>query len=218
MRSTRLQAVTASVAGALLLIVMGILLMRSMPGAGSPALDESARLAACRKETLELTKPEKVDVQLLQQVSAFCYTQVRGEDLLGDFNVRRTNYLRQQFQGMVFLWMLVAITISGVIMAAVQLAAAYKLAVSGRGAFDQGGEITIEEKRLSLKSSVTGLLILTVSFAFFMVFVIWVYPLTEKQISPEGTVSTPQSPQMTLSPGGLGPPPATPAPSAGAPK
>ena len=178
------------------------------------ALDELAKLSACRAETLKLLHPEKVDIDLLTRISSFCYAQVRGEDLLGDFNVRRSNYLRQQFQGVVFLWMVVAITISGVIMAAFQLAAAYKLASTGHGDLGQGGEITLEEKRISLKSSVTGLLILTVSFAFFLVYVVWVYPLTGTKISSER-----QSPsigeQPTLGVGGIGPPPQS-APTGGA--
>lgn len=199
---------------AILLIVIAVLLPRPAAQTALPiAFDESAKLSACRAETLKLVKPEKVDIALLTQISSFCYGQVRGEELLGDFNIRRTNYLRQQFQGIVFLWMLVVITVSGVMLAAVQLFAAYKLASTGRGNFDQGGEVALEEKRLSVKSSVTGLLILTVSFAFFMVFVVWVYPLTESKITPEG--QTLAAPLPTLGVGGLGrapqPSPAAPA-------
>lgn len=193
----------------LMAAVLLVLFFRMVPGAAAqPAmLDETAKLSACRSEALKLLHPAEVDIDLLTQISNLCYGQVRGEDLLGDFNIRRTNYLRQQFQGVVFLWMVVTITISGVVLAALQLAAAYKLASSGRGDLTQGGEITIEEKRISLKSSVTGLLILTVSFAFFLVYVVWVYPLTASNIE------NPEAPRPTvpvlpmLGPGGIGPPP-----------
>ena len=217
MRLTKPQTLAALGVIAFLLIVVGVLLLRPTTVAGPTMVSESAKLAACRKETLDAVKPDKIDLSLLQQVSTFCYGQVRGADLLDDFNIRRTNYVRQQFQGLVFLWMVVAITISGVILAAVQLAAAYKLAVGGHGTFEAGGEIAIEEKRLSLKSSVTGLLILTVSFAFFIVFVIWVYPLTETRISPEGGAPATQSGPL-LGAGGLGRPPTGAPPAPGAPK
>jgi hypothetical protein len=193
----------AVLAAGAFMAVTAVLLLRSTSDSIQPTiLNESSKLAACRAEALSLVKPEKVDVGFLTQISNFCYTQVRGEDLLGDFNIRRTNYLRQQFQGIVFLWMVVAITISGVVLAALQLIGAYKLASTGRGDLNQGGEITLEEKRISLKSSVTGLLILTVSFAFFIVFVVWVYPLTESK-GPEGFSQT-ASPQPMLGVGGLG--------------
>lgn len=200
---------------ALMAIAIVVLVQSTAAIAQPVVLNESAKLAACRSDTLALMKPDKIDIGLLSQISNFCYMQVRGDDLLGDFNIRRTNYVRQQFQGLVFLWMVVAITISGVVMAALQLFAAYKLASGGRGDLNQGGEITLEEKRLSLKSSVTGLLILTVSFAFFLVFVVWVYPLTETRLSPEGTGPTasqqpsPGTAGLHLLPGvgGIGPPP-----------
>jgi len=195
-----------------LLLSIALLLLR--PTTPSVALDESAKLTACRSEALGLVKPSSVSVDLLTQMSNYCYSRVRGEDLLGDFNIRRSNYFKQQFQGAVFLWMVVTITISGVVLAALQLLAAYKLAVAGRGDLNQGGEVTLEEKRLSVKSSVTGLLILTVSFAFFMVFVVWVYPLTETKLLPEGTSQAAPMPFLpgvgVVGPGPQAPPPTTP--------
>lgn len=187
---------------------LAVIVILAFPGSAEPppSLDEGPKLAACRAETMGLLKPASVDVILLNDVANFCYGRVRGEDLLGDFNIRRTNYLRQQYQGKVFLWMVVTITLSGVFLAGVQLLAAYHLAVSDRGSFDQGGEVTIEQKRLSLKSSVTGLLILTVSFAFFLVFVVWVYPLTPSNIRLEDADQTPKK-QAILDGGGLGGPP-----------
>lgn len=200
----------AVLAAGVFMAITAALLLRSTSDATQPIiLHEASKLATCRSEALSLVKPEKIDIGFLTQVSNFCYAQVRGEDLLGDFNIRRTNFLRQQFQGIVFLWMVVAITISGVLLAALQLVAAYKLASTGKGDFNQGGEVTLEEKRISLKSSVTGLLILTVSFAFFMVFVVWVYPLTETKIAIDGVNQTAR-PQPTLGVGGLGAPPRSP--------
>ena len=56
-------------------------------------------------------------------------------------------------------------------MPAHQLLAAYRLASLAGADFAsaQGGEVKFDPKSLSLKSSVTGLLILIISFAFFIV-------------------------------------------------
>lgn len=203
---------------AILLSVIAIILSQASTSIETPP-NQADRLAACRGEALKLVTSKPIDIAALKAASDFCYNRVRGEDLLGDFSIRRTNYLRQQYQGLVFLWMVVAITLSGVVLSGIQLLAAYKLAATGRAKFEQGGDVSIEEKRLSVKSSVTGVLILTVSFAFFMVFVIWVYPLT----SPDGGEQAAGSNggatrHFTLLPGGVGPPPgkskATPPPPA----
>jgi hypothetical protein len=199
---------TVFIAIALLVATLAaIVLLLKLNPAEVVVLNESGKLHACRAEALQFLKPERPELGLLTQIADHCYMQVRGENLLGDFNIRRSNYFRQQFQGIVFLWMVVAITMSGVLLAALQLVAAYKLASTGRGSLDQGGEITLEEKRISLKSSVTGLLILTVSLAFFMVFVAWVYPLTDANISVEGPSQS--RIQLNVGTGGLGPAPPT---------
>jgi hypothetical protein len=156
------------------------------PSESSVSLDEGMKLNQCRTTTLELMKPDKMDLTLLTDVSNFCQYRVYGEDTLGDYNVRRSSYVQQQFDTRVLLWMVVAITLSGVVLAGLQLLAGYRLASVGRSEFQsggQGGEVRFDAKGMSVKSSVTGLLILTVSFAFFIVYVKWVYPLNETPIS-----------------------------------
>jgi hypothetical protein len=97
-------------------------------------------------------------------------------------------FIEQHFMGRVILWMVVGMTISGVLLAAVQLMAAYRLAESGRGTLGDDGSISMESGKISVKSSVTGLLILVVSFAFFLVFVERVY--TIRRISDTGRETT----------------------------
>ena len=104
------------------------------------------------------------------------------------------------------LWMVVALTISGVVMAALQLFVAYRLAVAGRGEVAASSELTLEQGKISLKSSVTGLLILVVSFAFFIVYVTWVFTIKETKIDVEA-MPAPSALPITLGVGGLGPPP-----------
>jgi hypothetical protein len=114
-----------------------------------------------------------------------------GEELkpffgVTDFGIRKSAFLNQQAETPVMLWMVVVITLSGVLLAAIQLLAAYKLASSGKGAFEQGGQLSVEAHKISLGSSVTGLIILTVSLAFFIVFVTQVYVVKEVRFSLDG--------------------------------
>ncbi len=94
-------------------------------------LDEAAKLNTCRTNSISLIKPERIDLFLLNQLSDFCYNQVRGEDLLGDFHVRKLNFVQQVSDSRILLWMVVAITVSGVLLAGLQLLAAYRLASVG---------------------------------------------------------------------------------------
>lgn len=173
--------------------------------AGETAVSDSAmRSEACRHISANLIKPERVDLTFLTQLSAFCYDQVRSEDLLQDFNMRKLAYVQQSSDTRVILWMVVAITISGVLFAGLQLLAAYRLATVGKVDFHQGqgGAIKIDSKSISLKSSVTGLLILIISLAFFIVYVKWVYPIQQEADPEAGSSRT--SAAGTLLPG---PPP-----------
>lgn len=166
-----------------------------------PQIDVAVRIAECRTETIGGLKPDKPNIDLYRDLSAHCYMQVRGEALLIDFNIRRLNLINQQIDGRVILWMVVAITISGVILAAFQLLGAFRLASAGKGEFTQSQELTLEQNQISLKSSVTGLMIFVISFAFFMVYVVWVYTSKElKQELPDGQTQTAEAAAHTARP------------------
>ena len=102
------------------------------------------------------------------------------------------------------MWMVVSITISGVLLSGLQLLVSYQLAVAGRGQFGESGELSLEKDRVSLKSSITGLFILIVSFAFFAVFVFEIYKIREVNVDP---TESQQSLANPLGPGGISPPP-----------
>jgi hypothetical protein len=212
----------ASLSASILLIGLILLLARGpSPNEEIVVLDEATKLNSCRTNSIGLLKPERIDIILLTQLSDFCYNQVRGEDLLGDFHVRKLNFIQQEYDSRILLWMVVAITISGVVLAALQLLAGYRLAsvagvdfASGQGgevkagvdfASAQGGEVKFDPKSVSLKSSVTGLLILIISFAFFIVYVKWVYPI-QTRMDPEADPSVGR-PLLIFKPGGPGAPP-----------
>jgi len=92
--------------------------------------------------------------------------------------------------------MVVSITISGVILAGLQLFASYKLASVGKGVFEATGEANITSHSMAVKSSVVGVVILAISFAFFLVFVLYVYTFTPASNSGAAAPSSP--PQAAL--------------------
>jgi hypothetical protein len=76
--------------------------------------------------------------------------------------------------------MVVILTLSGVALAALQLAAAYALAkATGSDSLQDQQEFSIEKGKLVLRSSITGLFILIISFAFFYVYILHVFTIKE---------------------------------------
>jgi hypothetical protein len=153
------------------------------PESATNAIDMSAKMEGCRVETLKTLGVTQAPIETLYEVSGFCYATIRNVSELGESNIRRLFFVSQQFETLVIMWMVVAITISGVILAGVQLAAAYRLATLGKAEFAQKTELAAEQGKISLNSSITGLLILTVSLAFFFVFVKFVYKIDVVQTS-----------------------------------
>jgi len=147
-------------------------------------LDQAKRMADCRDRLQKQISPKAIDLQLLGGIHGLCYAEVNEEDTLVEFGIRRSAFLNQQLQNPVMLWLVVGITVSGVLLAAVQLLAGYRLAQAGKAAFDQGGKLDFEKTRISLSSSVTGLIILVISLAFFYIFVTQVYLIKEVGIAP----------------------------------
>lgn len=152
----------------------------------------------CLAGDLEKVKPEKLEPGLLLTMSNNCSLRIAQQNFATDALLRRVKLVQQIGDGRVMLWMVVLITFSGVVLAGVQLLASYRLATIGREALNQSMEFTVEKDKVALKSSVTGLFILLISFAFFLVFVQQIYTVT--YIDPDATSKTS---------GGLGPPPVT---------
>jgi hypothetical protein len=187
-----------------LLIILAAALWPSTSIMRSAAINGAERIASCNRDTLNLIGPEKVDIDLLEKISNYCYLRVRNEQILDDFPIRHATFVRQQFDSRVLLWMVVTITFSGVVLAALQLLAAYRLAVAGRAGdqLSQQQELTLEQNKISLKSSVTGLLILVTSLAFFIIYVSWVFTIREIPLGRDQKVSGPQN--LLPGVGGLG--------------
>jgi hypothetical protein len=173
----------------LIFLIVGARVAKSsyVPKSPNP-LDEAARIDACRTQMIGMVKPNK-NLKLLAGIHGLCYAQVNEEDTLAEIGIRRSAFSNQQEQTKVIMWMVVAITMSGVVLSGVQLIAGYRLASVGKSSFEQGGQLQIENHRISLSSSVTGLMILVVSLAFFCIFVQNVYRIKDTPVAPTQSVT-----------------------------
>ena len=133
----------------------------------------------CIKYTLSTLNLQELGFVEYEKVWALCGNEIYNTLYLHDFKIRREKFIRQELDERVTLWMVVAITMSGVVMSGLQLLLSYRLALSGHDEFDKDIEISIQKDRVALKSSVVGLAILVISLAFFMVYVKWIYTITE---------------------------------------
>jgi hypothetical protein len=120
--------------------------------------------------------PQNASITQFLGVHTFCYSTILSQLKIDQEKILRDNYLFQRNENVVLLYMVVLITLSGVALAGLQLLASYELAKVGRGELAGGGEINYSAQQgVSFKSSVVGLMILALSFAFFLVFILYVY-------------------------------------------
>jgi hypothetical protein len=137
-------------------------------------------MAVCIEKYKAQTAVTTVNVGTLYDLNLFCYNSIGSQLKLDQEKIRRDSFVFQRNENVVLLYMVVLVTISGVVLAGVQLLASYKLALVGRGELAGGGsEIGYSASNVSFKSSVIGLTILAMSFAFFLVFVMYVYDMRE---------------------------------------
>jgi hypothetical protein len=193
----------ASVVGASVVVIsIAMIMFRSYIPHKTLDFDEAGHVYACESRTLNAIKPqpEAVNLAMLASIHSLCYQEVAGADVLVDFGIRKSAYINQQIQTTILMWMVVAITLSGVALAGLQLVAGYKLAAAGKAAFEQGGQLSIEHSKISLGSSVTGLMILAISLVFFIVFVTKVYLIQETHTQSDAPVSTPGLPATPAQP------------------
>jgi hypothetical protein len=150
--------------------------------------------------SLELKQAPSTEV--LGQVRGHCYALIQSQGLLRDYAVREVNFIQQYRANAVLMWMVVAVTFAGVALAALQLMVSLQLASVNKTPVDDQ-QLIVTRDQIVLKSSVTGLFILLISFAFFLTYVIYVFPFqTPNDQSPRNVVSSP-----TLPMGQLGYPP-----------
>jgi hypothetical protein len=164
-----------------------------------PSMDQ------CVSSTLKLLDLKQApSIDILRQSVEHCYAMVRAQGLLSDFSTRELNFHQQYNANGVLMWMVVIVTCSGVGLAAVQLVASYRLAASNdkSAMATTNSEISLKRDQIVLKSSITGLFILLLSFGFFIVFVLYVYRFDK----PEDHNAPTEQQIINVPRGGLGPP------------
>lgn len=161
-------------------------------------------VASCMDSTSKTVKLEHSNLDDLKALSAYCFELVRHSDALQRKRVDDLAYIDQYPLGHVILGMVLVITLSGVLLAGMQVWAGYHASSraadappppgGGAAAGDAGKPppatppaaidkdettIQLEAGKLFVKSSVTGLLILVVSLAFFFLYLKFVYRIQE---------------------------------------
>lgn len=148
-------------------------------------MDDARQFNACIDGTLKTVKVSNLDVASYETIWRLCGEQLYDIDALNDFDIRKEKFIRQELDERVILFLVVAITVSGVALAGLQLLASYKLASLHRVKFTEDSTLSLERDKVSLRSSVTGLMILVVSLVFFTIYVKWVYTIKEIGIEPQ---------------------------------
>ena len=155
---------------------------------------QEKRIADCKKESLNQLELKSIGIQILNEVQSLCFARIGEEDELSEYGTRRNAYLIQQSETTVLMWMVVIITISGVVLAAIQLIASFKFAAAGKANLGQETNINIEAHKLSISSSVSGILILVVSLCFFYVFTMQIYSIRDdeqkRSITPPALINS----------------------------
>ena len=146
-------------------------------------------MSACITKTLALLNvKDHPSLDDIKQSTAACYSIIYEQRALDEFSARALAFKQQYEANQVLLWMVVCITVSGVILAGFQLFASYKVAVASGNTVGQNTELTVARNQIAIKSSVTGLSIMVLSFAFFLVFVRYVYKIDDpgQNLPPAG--------------------------------
>ena len=154
---------------------------------------EAAGVNSCMDRYAAAPADDKAtQINLLWSIYYLCDAMISRKLLYEEQVIRNENFVFQRYENTIIMLMVVSITISGVILAGLQLFASYKLASVGKATFADAGEVTIDSHSLAVKSSVVGVIILAISFAFFLVFVLYVYTFTPVSNSGAAAASSAQ--------------------------
>jgi hypothetical protein len=197
----------ATTLGLSVLLVCAYLFVYKNAGAEPKTDSPRETVHDCIADTQSLSKVQINNLNDYIGLYNLCNDQIFRNYEYNDFAVRREKFVRQELDERVNLWLVVVITLSGVVLSAVQLVMSYKIALSGKEYWNSDATFAIKQGEMSFKSSVTGLAILAMSLAFFVVYVGWIYP--NKEVGEALGVPVPFPTGQQLPPGGLGPPPAS---------
>jgi hypothetical protein len=154
--------------------------------------DHNAQMQACLERVIQTMPPDiRMSPALYERFWRLCGNQIFNSLYEDDFRIRRRKFLAQELDERVNLWLVVTITISGVLLAAVQLMLSYRLALKGRAEFGGDSELALQAGKVSLRSSITGAIILALSLAFFMIYVTYIYSIRELNLARPSNLETP---------------------------
>jgi hypothetical protein len=196
----------AAVVGLLIGLLVGYF-AADLPIATQPALPT---MSQCVSDTLSFPGQKSSPMpEVLRDIRDYCYSLIQAQGLLNDFAIRKLNFFQQYRANAVLMWMVVAVTLSGVLLAGFQLRASYQLAAANKDSpRASDSQLVLTRSKLALKSSIAGLFILLISLCFFLVFVTYVYRFESLPDSADLVAR----PTATLPQGGLGPPSEKPRP------
>ena len=197
----------ATTLGLSVLLVCAYLFVYKNAGAEPKTDSPRETVHDCIADTQSLSKVQINNLNDYIGLYNLCNDQIFRNYEYNDFAVRREKFVRQELDERVNLWLVVVITLSGVLLSAVQLLMSYKIALSGKEYWNSDATFAIKQGEMSFKSSVTGLAILAMSLAFFVVYVGWIYP--NKDVGATLGLPDPYPTGQQLPPGGLGLPPAS---------
>jgi hypothetical protein len=156
---------------------------------------DATPLNDCIQQRLSAIPSAPDGLALLDRARAICFDIADDEQRLRNLETNEKTHRNQLFQNNVLLFMVVAITLSGIVLSALQLWASYKLALAGHGLLADGGDINLQTNNVAVKSSVVGVVILGISLAFFALFVMNVYQIKtnpERSSAPAGFTPVPR--------------------------
>lgn len=176
------QAIRSNRVPVALVLLVVVLLVFAVARESKYALQDSLALPSiddCVDGRLHEIKDRYVSFDSANRSLDHCYRRILSQGWLRDLEIRKRKFLQQQFADVVLLWMVVGITASGVVLAWLQLRNSFRYTrrpISTSEATPH--ELTVRDGSVVVKTSYVGLAILAVSLGFFLVFVIYVYPLT----------------------------------------
>jgi hypothetical protein len=192
-----------------LLLVLSFALGAYVRGIGRAIPDvtipDSRSVQSCTESMIKVIQPQPLDTNAVSNMITVCKQEIDSQNNLNEFVLRRLGFLTRSYADRITLWMVVIITLSGVFLAGLQLAASYRLAMTRGTALASDNEATVEEGKLVLRSSVTGLFVLLISLGFFLIYVKYIYVMPEVDVDAQYHRQIPAT--TDLLPGGLGKPP-----------
>jgi|GEM_PF-4385355 len=167
-------------------MIAAALLFCAVPAAANPA----GEIESCMARTLPANIAPAERLSAVERTAQICAGLAMDARRLDEQEATNAIYANQIVQNRILLFMVVFLTLAGVLLSALQLWASYKLAAQGRGQLAEGGDISLSGGSIAVKSSVVGVVILALSLGFFVVFATEVYRLRPIDVAPEARPRT----------------------------